>query len=131
MGMLPMMDLWGGAVWSPCMADHDCLACKHKSSWLNVLKLAFDPYPVGYDGVRRLTEKIIFNCSLTKATGHINDASICFQDVFQAHKKVYDGWYNPRCITSSPNVDNVYCQKNPVTLPSTKYHHNGGNCKVL
>jgi hypothetical protein len=73
------------------MVDRDHLACERKSSHLDVLKLASKPYHVGYDGVRRLMEKIIFNCGLTKATGHMDDASFCFQEVFCVHKKVYDG----------------------------------------
>jgi hypothetical protein len=55
------------------MADRDRLAHERKSSRLNVLKLASSPYHVGYDGVQRLTEKIIVNCSLTKATGHMDN----------------------------------------------------------
>jgi hypothetical protein len=94
----------GGPVCSPRMVDHDRLACKRKSSHLDVLKLASNLYHLGYDGIRQLTEKIIFNCGLTKATGHVDDANFCFQDVFHVHKKVYNGWYDPRCNMSGPNV---------------------------
>ncbi len=104
----------GGAVCSPHMVDHDGLACKRKSSHLGVPNLASDPYHVGYDGIRQLMEKIIFNCGLTKATNHVDDASFCFQDVFCVHKKVYNGWYNPRCNTSGPNV--MYIVKNALAF---------------
>jgi hypothetical protein len=65
----------GGDVCSPHMADCDHLACKCESSHLDALKLASGPYHVVYDGVRRLMEKIIFNCGLTKGIGHVDDAS--------------------------------------------------------
>jgi hypothetical protein len=96
------------------MADCDCLVHECKSSHLDVLKLASDPYHVRYDGVQRLAEKIIFNCSLTKAPGHVDDASFCFQDAFCVHKKVYNGWYNPRCNTSGTNV--MYIVKKSLSL---------------
>ncbi len=96
------------------MADCDRLACKCKSSHLDVLELVSGLYHVGYDGVRQLTEKIIFDCSLTKATGHVDDASFCFQGVFCVHKKVYDGWYDPQRSTSGLNV--TYIVKNALSL---------------
>jgi hypothetical protein len=104
----------GGPVCSPCMVDRDHLACERKSSRLNILKLASGPYHVGYVGVQHLTEKIIFNYGLTKATGHMDNASFCFQDVFCVHKKVYDDWYDPRHNTYGPNV--IYIVKKALSL---------------
>jgi hypothetical protein len=96
------------------MADCDHLVHKGKSSRRDILKLASGPYQVGYDGVRRLTEKIIFYHGLTKATSHVDDASFCFQDVSCVHKKVYNGWYDPQHNTSSPNV--TYIVKKALSL---------------
>ncbi len=104
----------GGPVCSPSMVDRDRLARECKSSHLNILKLASGPYHVGYDGVRHLTEKIIFNCGLTKATGHMDNASFCFQDIFCVHKKVYDGWYDPQRNSFGPNV--TYIVEKALTL---------------
>jgi hypothetical protein len=104
----------GGAVCSPQMVDCDHLTWERKSSCLDVLKLASGPYHVCYDGVRHLTEKITFNCGLTKATGYMDDASFCFQDIFCVHKRVYDGWYDPRCNSFGPNM--MYIVEKALTL---------------
>jgi hypothetical protein len=82
----------------------DCLARTRGASWHDVLKLASKAYHVRYDGVKQLLECIITKCGLTHATGHMEDANFCYQDVFRVHCITYDGWYDSRQNRSGPNV---------------------------
>jgi hypothetical protein len=94
----------GGAVCSSLLSNWDCLTRKRWASCHDVLKLALQEYHVGYNCVKWLTECIIARCGLICATGHVEDASFCFQDIFCVYQKVYDGWFDSCQITSGPNV---------------------------
>ncbi len=49
-------------------------------------------------------ERISAKCGLTRTTGHVEDASFCYQDIFRVHQKVYDEWFDYCQNTSGPNV---------------------------
>jgi hypothetical protein len=99
-----MVDLWGGAVCSPRLANRDRLVHERRASHHNVLKLALREYHIGYDSIKLLMEHIIAECGLTRATSHVKDGSFCYQDIFCVHQKIYDGWFDYRQNTSRPNV---------------------------
>jgi hypothetical protein len=94
----------GGPICSPQLANHDCLARERGVSCRDILKLASSNYHAGYDGIKRLTECIIAKCGLARATGQVEETSICYQGVFRVHQKVYDGWFDSLRNTSGPSV---------------------------
>jgi hypothetical protein len=95
-----------GCIKSPCPSDKERQAWNRWTSLFDVAGLASPDYHGGQWGKQTLDIPFIHSCGYqTISPAAAKDVLLCYWDIQQVHKKVRQGWTNPRTQISGPSVE--------------------------
>jgi hypothetical protein len=105
----------GRQVESPRPSDKERQARNRKTSIYNVAGLASLAYHGNHYGVETLDIPFIHMCGYQSiSTALAEDVLLCYRNIQQVHRKVRQGWMNPRTHVSGPSVERILEKGLPV-----------------
>ncbi len=98
----------GGQIESPRPSDKERQARIHKTSIYDIAGLASPAYHGNQYGNATLEISFIHMCGYQSiSTALAEDVLLCYRDIQQVHRKVRQGWTNPRTQFSGPLVERI------------------------
>ncbi len=98
----------GGCIKSPRPSNKERQARNRRTSLFDVAGLASADYHGGQWGKQTLDIPFIHLCGYQKISpAAAEDVLLCYRDIQQVHKKVHQGWTNPRTQISGPSVERI------------------------
>jgi hypothetical protein len=105
----------GGCIASPRLSDKEQQVRQRQLSIFDIAGLASPLYHGDVDGVPELSVSFIHACGYQSFSPETpNDVLLCYRDIQQLHKKVRQGWYNPRTHLSGPSIERILERGIPV-----------------
>jgi hypothetical protein len=97
-----------GHIESPRPSNKERQARNRQTSLFNVAGLASSDYHGGPWGNQTLEIPFIHSCGYQSiSTAAAKDVLLCYQDIQLVHRKVRQGWTNPRTHVSGPSVERI------------------------
>jgi hypothetical protein len=110
----------GGRIASPRPCNKERQARHLCTSLFDVASLASLAYHGGQYGNQTLEIKFIHSCGYqTISPATAEDVLLCYRDIIQVHKKVRQGWTNPRTHVSGPSLEQIL-EKGLAVFPKLK-----------
>jgi hypothetical protein len=98
----------GGCIESPRPSNKERQARNRRTSLFDVAGLASSDYHGGQWGKQMLDIPFIHLCGYRMILpAAAEDILLCYRDIQQVHKKVCQGWTNPRMQISGPSVEQI------------------------